>query len=102
MRGRIILGMLLVALLPAKSMAQDDDLYFTPKDEPVEEPAEEPVVDAEKPAEGTYVVKAGDNLWKIAKEQLGDGKLWSSIYELNKDQIADPGIITIGQELVIK
>ena len=68
----------------------------------MEEPAEEPVVDAEKPAEGTYVVKAGDNLWKIAKEQLGDGKLWSSIYELNKDQIADPGIITIGQELVIK
>ena len=43
MRGRIILGMLLVALLPAKSMAQDDDLYFTPKDEPVEEPAIESV-----------------------------------------------------------
>lgn len=73
-----------------------------PAEEPVEEPAEEHVVDAEKPAEGTYVVKAGDNLWKIAKEQLGDGKLWTSIYELNKDQIADPSIISIGQELVIK
>ncbi|MBN1979349.1 MAG: LysM peptidoglycan-binding domain-containing protein [Anaerolineae bacterium] len=47
----------------------------------------------------TYVVKAGDSLSKIAKEHLGDAARWPEIFELNKDQIKDPNLIHVGQEL---
>ena len=49
-----------------------------------------------------YTVVKGDSLWKIAKTQLGDGTLWTGIYEANKAEIADPSLIYIGQELVVK
>ncbi|MCR5341735.1 MAG: LysM peptidoglycan-binding domain-containing protein [Butyrivibrio sp.] len=47
----------------------------------------------------TYIVKKGDYLEKIAKEQLGDSKRWKEIYELNKDQIKNPSMIREGMEL---
>ncbi len=53
---------------------------------------------AEKQEE-TYVVKPGDSLSKIAKELLGDAARWPEIFELNKDQIKDPNLIHVGQEL---
>lgn len=49
----------------------------------------------------TYTVKKGDCLWNIAKKELGDGIRWKEIYELNKDQISDPGLIYAGQEFVL-
>ena len=52
-------------------------------------------------AEHTYVVKAGDSLSKIAKEVLGDARRWPEIFEANKDQIKDPNLIRVGQELKI-
>ena len=48
-----------------------------------------------------YVVKAGDSLSKIAKEVLGDARRWPEIFEANKDQIKDPNLIRVGQELKI-
>jgi len=33
---------------------------------------------------------------------LGDGTQWRTIYENNKDQIKDPAMIQVGQELIIK
>jgi nucleoid-associated protein YgaU len=53
---------------------------------------------AEKKAK-TYVVQPGDSLSKIAKELLGDAARWPEIFELNKDQIEDPNLIHVGQEL---
>ena len=48
----------------------------------------------------TYVVKAGDSLSKIAKDELGDGSRWPEIYDLNKDLIGDnPNLIKAGQKL---
>jgi nucleoid-associated protein YgaU len=47
----------------------------------------------------TYVVQPGDSLSKIAKELLGDAARWPEIFELNKDQIKDPNLIHVGQEL---
>lgn len=72
-------------------------------DEKPEEPApEQPSEPApEKPAAGTYTVKSGDSLWKIAKQQLGSGSLWSKIYEANKDTIKNPNMIYAGQVLVL-
>jgi len=49
-----------------------------------------------------YKVVAGDNLWKIAESQLGDGLKWRQIYNDNKEQISNPALIYIGQELVVK
>jgi nucleoid-associated protein YgaU len=54
---------------------------------------------AAKKKEETYVVQPGDSLSKIAKEKLGDAARWSEIFELNKDQIKDPNLIHVGQEL---
>jgi nucleoid-associated protein YgaU len=48
-----------------------------------------------------YVVKEGDSLSKIAKEVLGDASRWKEIFEANKDQIKDPSLIRVGQELRI-
>lgn len=58
-------------------------------------------VTPEKPAAGTYTVKAGDSLWKIAREQLGSGSLWSRIYEANRNTVRDPNLIYAGQVLVL-
>ena len=53
-------------------------------------------------ASGSYTVKAGDNLWDIAKEQLGDGSKWNELYANNHDLIGqNPGVIHPGQELAI-
>jgi LysM repeat protein len=47
----------------------------------------------------TYTVKAGDTLSKIAKQVLGDGNAYMSIFNLNKDQLSDPDKIQPGQVL---
>lgn len=46
-----------------------------------------------------YTVQKGDSLYRIAKKQLGDGRLWTAIYSLNMDQIKNPDYIYPGQQL---
>lgn len=50
---------------------------------------------------GTYVVKKGDSLWKIAKLFYGKGSEWKKIYNANKDKIKNPNLIYPNQKLVI-
>ena len=50
---------------------------------------------------GTYTVKAGDTLSKIAKEHLGNANSYMKIFEANKDQLTDPDKIKPGQVLKI-
>lgn len=52
-----------------------------------------------QPAAQTHVVEAGDTLFGIAEEQLGDGNRWPQIFELNRDQIGNPDLIFPGQVL---
>ncbi len=64
--------------------------------------AAEPEAEATRP----YVVKQGDSLWSIAKRELGDAKLWPSIYALNKGRIGkspahDPKGLRAGQEILL-
>jgi nucleoid-associated protein YgaU len=47
----------------------------------------------------TYTVKSGDTLSHIAKEHLGSAGAYMKIFELNKDQLADPDKIKPGQVL---
>ena len=51
----------------------------------------------------SYTVREGENLWQIARywEVYGDGKMWSRIYEANRDQIEDPNLIQPGWILTI-
>jgi nucleoid-associated protein YgaU len=53
------------------------------------------------PQQTTYTVKAGDSLSKIAKELLGDANAYHEIFNLNRDQLADPDKIRPGQVLKI-
>ena len=51
--------------------------------------------------DGTYTVKAGDTLSKIAREKLGDANAYMDIFNANKDQLSDPDKIKPGQVLKI-
>ena len=48
-----------------------------------------------------YSVTKGDCLWNIAQRAYGDGSRWVEIYALNAGSISDPGLINIGQVLVL-
>ena len=52
-------------------------------------------------ATSIYVVKSGDSLSKIAKQQYGDANAWKQIFEANKDILKDPDKIFPGQKLKI-
>ncbi|MFF1920519.1 transglycosylase family protein [Streptomyces sp. NPDC058221] len=50
-------------------------------------------------ADGTYTVRAGDNLWAIADAQNLPGG-WTGLYEANKAEVgSDPNLILPGQSL---
>ena len=58
-------------------------------------------ITATGPADGTYTVKAGDTLSKIAKHLLGDANAYPAIFDANRDQLSDPDKIQPGQVLKI-
>ena len=50
---------------------------------------------------GTYTVKTGDSLSKIAKQVYGDASQWKKIHLANSDRIKDPDKIQPGWTLTI-
>ena len=54
-----------------------------------------------KAPEKIYEVVSGDNLSKIAKHFYGDASKYLKIFEANKDQLADPDKVKVGQKLKI-
>jgi len=47
-----------------------------------------------------YTVKPGDNLWDIARKNLGDGTKWQDIYKINQDVVgSNPDLIHPGAQL---
>lgn len=46
---------------------------------------------------GIVTVQPGFTLWRIARENYGDGVLYVKVFEANKDQIRDPDLIYPGQ-----
>ncbi len=94
--------------LPDISVVQDHMTVAVPEPAQDEEPAphiEATVVeatDSELSESGeTYTVQAGDTLWKIAQEVLGDGSKYMKIFEANSELLKDPDHIYPGQELRI-
>jgi LysM repeat protein len=47
---------------------------------------------------GTYVVQPGDTLSSIAQAQGVPGG-WQALWDLNRDTVADPNVIYVGQQL---
>ena len=65
------------------------------------EPSESQAPDAAPDEDGYvyYIVDYDDNVWNIAKEQLGDVNLWDEILAANADIISDQDQIYVGQRL---
>lgn len=59
-------------------------------------PAGTEVAQNNKPKTGTYVVKQGDTLAKIAAKTLGSQARWQEIYDMNRDVIRDPHSVKPG------
>jgi hypothetical protein len=53
---------------------------------------------------GTYVVKAGDDLWQIAGKPavFGDSRYWPLLLAANRDTVGDPNALTPGATLYFK
>jgi nucleoid-associated protein YgaU len=43
-----------------------------------------------------YEVQKGDTLWKIAERFYGEGRLYTKIFEANRDVLKNPDLIKIG------
>ncbi|MCK5242704.1 LysM peptidoglycan-binding domain-containing protein [bacterium] len=69
---------------------------------PVMEAAPEPEPEPEQEMQ-RYTVMQGDTLWDISgnADIYGDNFQWPLVFKANRDQIEDPDIIEIGQDLAI-
>ncbi len=67
-------------------------------------PQDASAVGGDQPVGGTtpstYTIRAGDCLWNIAKNQLGDGMKWQDIFNANKDILgSNPDLIHPGTSI---
>lgn len=47
------------------------------------------------------IIRRGDNLWRVATRNYGEGLRYTTIFEANRDQVRDPDLIYPGQVLKI-
>lgn len=86
----------------AKARAEADAKQRAEAEEAAKQKAEaEAKKKAEEAAQAapTVTVRSGDSLSAIAGRALGDAGRWNEIFELNRDQISNPGLIYAGQVL---
>ncbi len=105
--SKVVVGKAYV--IPAKSSPAPAPVAAAPTTRPAAELAAVPAGAATtlmaaarpepSPAERFYVVKSGDNLWKIAKEQCKDSNAVDEIKKLNRDQLKGGADLKIGMKL---
>lgn len=76
----------------APRVVTDDDTATAIAAAPAAETAPKPATRA-----AIVTVQPGFTLWRIARENYGEGFLYVKVYEANKDQIRDPDLIYPGQ-----
>lgn len=84
------------ALAQAEAPAAGDAPASPVPAEPVAAAAPAPAQPAPARA-GIVTVQPGFTLWRIARENYGDGILYVKVFEANKDQIRNPDLIYPGQ-----
>ena len=62
-------------------------------------PAEVVVAAATPDKPSRIIIQPGNNLWRISREVYGKGKMFTVIWEANRDQIKNPNRIYPGQIL---
>ena len=60
-----------------------------------------PAVSLAAPSERVHTVVKHDTLYSIARSYYGDHHKWKVLYEANRDTIANPNMIRVGQQLVV-
>lgn len=68
---------------------------------PVQEDAQAAEPQPLEEAEGSVIIRKGDNLWTISKRTYGSGLRYTTIYLANTDQIKNPDLIWPGQVFVM-
>ena len=66
-----------------------------------EEIAPMTVAPTEETAAESYTVQKGDTLWSIARKVYGNGNQWPRIFDVNRDQLSEPGRLHTGMVLRI-
>lgn len=75
-----------------------------PSADQAQQNAQDSAVEAVQPlekAEGSVIIRKGDNLWTISKRTYGSGQRYTVIYKANTDQIKNPDLIWPGQVFVM-
>ncbi len=93
-----------VADAAADSAVAPSDPAAPASDTAAPAPATAALAPAETPrasAPISVTVQPGYSLWKIARENFGDGILYVQVYEANRDKIRDPDLIYPGQVFTV-
>ncbi|MFH1868929.1 MAG: OmpA family protein [Candidatus Omnitrophota bacterium] len=48
-----------------------------------------------------YVIQKRDTLWKIAEREMGSGFRWQYLYQLNRDRIKNPNVLSVGSGIMV-
>lgn len=53
----------------------------------------------EQGEKSTYTVRKNDSLWKIAEAEYGDGSMWKTVFEANRNSLRNKDSLRVGQVL---
>jgi len=86
---------------PAVSEEIDKDVPIPPEE--TEQPESKPVIEdiIYETAGGQHTVKPGEKLWTISLDFYNQGDLWPNIYRMNINEIKNPDLLSIGNEIRI-
>jgi len=89
------------SITPAQTKVPTKEPTAKPTSTPTIKPVPQIIEDRENMMDENeiYVVQDGDSLWKIAENRFRSGYNWVDI--ANANDLRDPGLITVGQELII-
>jgi hypothetical protein len=81
--------------------------FFSPqpaqeKSIPEASPSQQDRQDTQQTPHGeSYIVQEGDTLWRIAARQLGEGRRYKEIAELNAGLVNDENSLAVGTHLIM-